>query len=234
MKFILGLFFWISVFLVIIYIYDRLTRRFVSPYTLDIYFGRKGCGKSSTLQKLAQKYYKLGWIVYCDEGNTMQPFVHQIDCSKIWTYKLPPNSVVLIDEINLLWDNRDFKTFPKPLRKYLRLQRHKKIKLIMFSQTFDCDAKIRNLADTLYICNKFARVLTICKGYFKRPVILTALETREEGKITDDFKALPFWNTQITFIPKWIKKYDSFSDDGEDYETDYSYHSADRFSSKKK
>lgn len=210
----------VSIFLSILLVYDRLTRRFVSPYTLDIYFGRKGCGKSSTLQRLAQKYYKLGWNVYCDDGNTMQPFVTPIDCSKLWTYKLPENSVVLIDEINLLWDNRDFKSFPKPLQKYLRLQRHKKIKLIMFSQTFDCDAKIRNLADTLYLCNKFARVFTICTGYFKRPVILTALETRQEGKITDDFRKLPFWCTQITFIPKWIKKYDSFYDDESDYLND--------------
>lgn len=210
----------VSVVLVLLFIYDKLTRKYVSPFTLDIYFGRKGCGKSSTLQKLAKKYYKLGWTVFCDEGNTMQPFVTPIDCSKLWEYKLPEYSVVLIDEINLLWDNRDFKSFPKPLQRYLRLQRHKKIKLIMFSQTFDCDAKIRNLADTLYLCNKFARVFTICSGYFKRPVILTALETREQGRITDDFKKLPFWCTQITFIPKYIKSYDSFQDDEDDYEYD--------------
>lgn len=211
----------ITVFLALLLLYDKLTRKYISPYTLDIYFGRKGCGKSSTLQRLAQKYHKLGWNVFCDEGNTMQPFVTPIRCSRLWEYKLPENSVVLIDEINLLWDNRDFKSFPKPLQKYLRLQRHKKIKLIMFSQTFDCDAKIRNLADTLYLCNKFARVFTICSGYFKRPVILTALDTKQEGRITDDFKKLPFWLTQITYIPKYIKTYDSFKDDDEDYEYDY-------------
>lgn len=210
----------VSVFLLILFIYDRLTRRYVSPYTLEIYFGRKGCGKSSTLQKLAKRYHKLGWKVFCDDGNTMQPFVQQIDCSQLWKYKLPPNSVVLIDEINLLWDNRDFKAFPKPLQKYLRLQRHKRIKLIMFSQTFDCDAKIRNLADTLYICNKFARVFTVCQAYFKRPVILSALDTRNEGKITDDYQKMPFWCTRITYIPKYVKKYDSFYDDDDDYEFD--------------
>lgn len=210
-----------TIFLVLLLIYDKLTRKYVSPYTLDIYFGRKGCGKSSTLQRLAAKYHKLGWNVFCDRDNTMQDFVVQINCSRLWEYKLPENSVVLIDEINLLWDNRDFKSFPKPLQKYLRLQRHKKIKLIMFSQTFDCDAKIRNLADTLYLCNKFARVFTICTGYFKKPVILTALDTKMEGKITDDFKKLPFWLTQITYIPKYIKTYDSFKDDDQDYEYDY-------------
>lgn len=209
-----------TIFIILLLIYDKLTRKYVSPYTLDIYFGRKGCGKSSTLQRLAKRYHKLGWNVYCDDGNTMQQFVIPINCSRLWEYKLPENSVVLIDEINLLWDNRDFKSFPKPLQKYLRLQRHKKIKLIMFSQTFDCDSKIRNLADTLYLCNKFMRVFTICSGYFKRPVILTALDTKMEGKITDDFKKLPFWCTQITYIPKYIKSYDSFYDDPDDYEYD--------------
>lgn len=220
MKFLWYLVFALGIFVLVLFIYDRLTRKYVSPFTLDIYFGRKGCGKSSTLQKLAKQYYKHGWNVYCDDGNTMQPFVEQIDCSKIWQYKLPEYSVVLIDEINLLWDNRDFKSFPKPLQRYLRLQRHKKIKLIMFSQTFDCDAKIRNLADTLYLCNKFARVLTICTGYFKRPVILSALDTRQEGRISDDFKKLPFWRTQFTFIPRYVKTYDSFSDFDDDYEFD--------------
>lgn len=218
----LKLFYILAYFVALVKIYDLLTRKYVSPFTLDIYFGRKGCGKSSTLQKLAKKYHKLGWHVFCDEGNTMQTFVTPIQCSKLWQYKLPEYSVVLIDEINLLWDNRDFKSFPKPLQKYLRLQRHKKIKLIMFSQTFDCDSKIRNLADTLYLCNKFLRVFTICTAYFKRPTILTALETRQEGRITDDFRKLPFWNNQITFIPNYVKSYDSFSDDQEDYVYDLS------------
>lgn len=204
-------------FLMIILIYKKLTDRYVSPYTLDIFFGRKGCGKSSTLQKMAKKYHKKGWKVYCDNGNTMQPFVNQIDCKQLYRYKFPPNSVILIDEINLLWDNRDFKSFPKELQKMLRLQRHRKIKLIMFSQTYDCDLKIRNLADHLYLCNKLLRVFTICTAYVKKPVVLTSEQTTTEARMADDFVKLPFWYSKITFIPRYVKSYDSFKDDESDY-----------------
>lgn len=200
-----------------IFIYKKVTDRYVSPYTLDIFFGRKGCGKSSTLQKLAQKYHKKGWTVYSDIGNTMQSFVHQIDCRKLYQYQFPENSVILIDEINLLWDNRDFRSFPKELQKMLRLQRHRKIKLIMFSQTYDCDLKIRNLADHLYLCNKFLRVWTVCTAYVKRPVVLSSEQTTTEARMADDFQKLPFWYSNITFIPRWIKNYDSFKDDSSDY-----------------
>lgn len=147
----------------------------------------------------------------------MQPFVHHINCRKLYAYQFPVNSVILIDEINLLWDNRDFKNFPKELQKMLRLQRHRKIKIIMFSQTYDCDLKIRNLADHLYLCNKFARVFTICTAYVKRPVVLTSEQTTTEARMSDDFQKLPFWYNRVTFIPKWIKNYDSFKDDESDY-----------------
>lgn len=197
----------------LIMLYAALTAKFVSPYTLDIYFGRKGCGKSSTLQRLAAKHRKYGWNCYCDDGNTLQPFVIPIDAKHIYQYRFPPNSVVFIDEINLLWDNRKFKDFPDGLQYFLRMQRHKKIKLIMFSQTYDCDLKIRNLADRLYICNKFARVFTFCKAYVKCPVVLTSEQTTTEARISDDFKPLPFWCNTFTFIPRWVKKYDSFRDE---------------------
>lgn len=212
----------IFVIVAIIYIYHLLTRKYVSPYTLDIYFGRKGCGKSSTLQHLAQKYHRLGWHCFCDEGNTYQDFVTPIKCRQLYNYKLPPNSVVLIDEINLLWDNRDFKSFPKPLQDYLRKQRHKRVKLIMFSQTYDCDLKIRNLADRLYLCNKLLRVFTICTAYVKKPVILSSEQTHTEGRMSDDFAKLPFWCSTVTFIPKYVKKYNSFEDDPKDYLYDLS------------
>lgn len=217
LKFFITLDIVLLVFLLIVFIFHKLTARYVSPYTLDIFFGRKGCGKSSTLQKLAQKYHKKGWKIFCDNGNTMQPFVTQIDCKRLYAYQFPENSVILIDEINLLWDNRDFKSFPKELQKMLRLQRHRRIKIIMFSQTYDCDLKIRNLADHLYLCNKFLRCWTVATAYVKRPVVLTSEQTTTEARMSDDFKKLPFWYNRITFIPAWVKNYDSFKDDTIDY-----------------
>lgn len=206
----------------VVFLWHKLTVKYLSPYTLDIYFGRKGCGKSSTLQHLADKYNKRGWKCFCDIGNTFQSFVTEIDCDVIYQYKLPHNSVVFIDEINLKWDNREFKKFDKRLQKYFRKQRHKKVKVIMFSQTYDCDLKIRNLADRLILLNKRFRVFSIGTPYVKSPVVLTSLETQNEGRISDDFIKLPFWQKEFTFIPKWVNTYNSFEDDDSDYLFDYS------------
>lgn len=207
----------LSIFIVII-VWHKLTVKYLSPYTLDIYFGRKGCGKSSTLQHLADKYNRKGWRCFCDIGNTFQDFVTEIDCDVIYKYKLPHNSVVFIDEINLKWDNREFKKFDKRLQKYFRKQRHKRVKVIMFSQTYDCDLKIRNLADRLILLNKRFRILTVGTPYVKAPVVLSSLDTHTEGRISDDFIKLPFWQKELTFIPKWVSKYDSFEDNDDDYE----------------
>lgn len=119
------LFVFIVCFFEVLIVFCSLTNKYCSPYTLDVYFGKKGCGKSTTLQKLAYKYYKKGWNCFCDRNDSFQSFVKQLDASKLYIYKLPPNSVVFIGEANLHWDNRDFSSFPKPFQKYLRLQRHK-------------------------------------------------------------------------------------------------------------
>lgn len=194
--------------------FGYVTRRFNNPYTLDVFFGKKGCGKSSTLQKLAYQYYKKGWHCFCDIGDSFQSFVKPIDVSVLYQYKLPSNSIVFVGEANLHWDNRDFKEFPKPMQRYLRLQRHKKVKIVMFSQTYDTDKKIKDLADRLYIVSKKLKLWTICKPYVKTPKIIPASETRDTAKMVDDFikiSALTFQSV-VTFIPAWVNCFDSFGD----------------------
>lgn len=202
--------------------YKRITAKFNSPYTLDVIFGKKGCGKSTTLNKLAYKYYSKGWNVFCDLNDSMQSFVTQIDASQLWKYKLPPNSVVFVGEANLHWDNRDFKDFPKPLQKYFRKQRHKRVKIILFSQTYDTDKKIRDLADRLYIATKKLKLWTCCTPYVKTPCIVPAREAKDTAKLTDDFVKLPFFMFQgiTTFIPRWVNSFDSFEDSDEGYSID--------------
>lgn len=207
------IFFFLTISELLIF-YGFVTRKFNNPYTLDVFFGKKGCGKSTTLQKLAFKYYKRGWHCFCDKGDSFQPFVKPLDASKLYQYKLPPNSIVFIGEANLHWDNRDFKDFPKPMQKFLRMQRHKKVKVIMFSQTYDTDKKIRDLADRLYIVSKKLKIWTLCCPYIKIPKIIPASETRDTAKMADDFlKISPFsFQHIITFIPAWINYFDSFGD----------------------
>lgn len=297
MKFLFWFFF---ILFALILLWHLLTRKYVNTYKLYLLFGKKGCGKSTMLQKLAVYYKKRGFNVYCNIGDSdlkqcipipiqdlpelslaykdisvrvqlyRNYYKQYIDSSynpgkeleknssglsqpnprstsyslnsklsqyevdrKCLTFlksgKLPadlpvlpvplyvkPQSVILCDEINLLWDNRDFKSFPKDMQKYFRLQRHYKHIFIGFSQTYDCDKKIRDLADYLLIVRTTARVWIHAKAYVKKVVVVSPEDenNRETATMTDDFIPLGlFYNLTSQFnawLPKWVKLHDSF------------------------
>lgn len=221
MKYIFYIFLFIFIFA---FVFNLFTRKYVNSYTFSIIFGRKGSGKSTTIQKLAYKYNRKGWHIACNIGDCNYPYAQQVDVSKLWTYfppyngkeipDIPENTVLFIDEINLLWDNRDFKTFPKQLLEFFRLQRHKKIKIIAFSQTFDCDKKLRDLADTLYIIKRKFRLWAYCRCYYKQVVIVRPKDSHQCATMTDDyvpaFRMPLFGSGIITYIPKWVKTFNSF------------------------
>lgn len=193
-----------------IIVWHLLTRKYLSPYTFTLVFGKKGVGKSLSMQKDILKHLKRGWKVYAD-SNTHIKDVVMIDASKIYTYRFPRNSLIVIDEINLLWDNRDFKKFDKNIQDWFREQRKKGIKIIAYSQTFDCDKKLRDLTDTLAIQRKFMRVWTVRRYYVKTPRIISAEEARDTARIADDYVKVPllFRGVDFTYIPKYIKHYDT-------------------------
>lgn len=125
-------------------------------------------------------------------------------------------AVILCDEINLLWDNRNFKNFSPELQRYFRLQRHYHHIFIGMSQTFDTDKKIRDLSDQLLICNRVGRVWIRTKSYVKKVVVVSPenANSRETATMTDDFVKLGFFNDLFSpyqaWLPKWVKYHDSF------------------------
>lgn len=190
------------------------TNKFYNPYTLTLIYGKKGCGKSTIAQKLIYKHYKRGWHIYYNEGDSRFTAGTAVDASKLWTYQYKPHSLIIIDEVNLLWDNRQFKTFPKELAAWFRLQRHYKVKVILFSQTADADKKIRDLTDRVYLCKRHAQVLICCVPYEKEIVYL---EPKKEGDVSgfiDRYEKRSFgpFGCMFCWLPKWIKTHDSFKD----------------------
>lgn len=206
----------IVIFFAVAMVYHLLTKKFVSPYTFNIVFGKKGAGKSCSMQKDLRKHYKRGWHCFAD-SNTDLPFVKKIDAKKIFAEDLPANSFVVIDEVNLLWDNRDFKSFDPRVQKFFREQRKHKVKIVAYSQTFDCDKKLRDLADRLAIQRKCARVFTSRRYYTKTPRVISAEEARDTSRIVDDYLKVPvfFGGLDITFIPKYVRDYNTNEIHGE-------------------
>ena len=159
------------IFLILILIYHKLTFHYLNPYKLIFIFGKKGSGKSTLLTKMALSYQKKGRPVYSTEDI---PGTYKIDYNDIGFTFFPPNAVIIIDEVGMIWDNRNFKNFKPEVRDYFKLQRHYKHTVILASQTFDVDIKIRNLADEMYLVDKKFRVFSYAKKILRKTVLVEA------------------------------------------------------------
>lgn len=199
------------VFPVSIVFYHIRTKKYLNPYKLIFIFGKKGSGKSTLLTKYALDYLKKGWNVYSTEKC---PGTYQIKPEDVGRVQFPPRSVIIVDEVGMIWDNRDFKNFSSEVRDYFKLQRHYKHIVILASQTFDVDKKIRDLADEMYLVTKKFRVFSYAKKILRQTVLVEATG-QSPSKIDENlvFDSLfLFWagSRKFTYIPKYTRYFDSF------------------------
>lgn len=125
--------------MVFLYFY-KVSLNYKNPYKLIMIFGKKGSGKNTLLTKWSIKYNRMGYHVYSDSEifNT-----YKLNTDWIGKYDFPKNSVLLIQEAGMTWDNRNFKSFPEEVRDFFKLQRHKGVIVVLASQSFDVDKKLR-------------------------------------------------------------------------------------------
>lgn len=228
-------------FMLSVLIFNVLTWKYTNPYKLTMIFGKKGAGKTTLLVKLVYKHIKRGWTVYSTENIPGTRFVdykdigmyHFPDVSFVpfdpedyrglvrifkqirhWVFPYRPKVLLLIDEVGLVWNNRDYKNFKVEVRRWFKLQRHYYTKVYMFSQSFDVDKQLRDLTDQMYLIRNFMRVFSYGKRIIKRPDLK---ENHEDGSgnIVDDLRfdsILLFWlgSRMLTFIPRWSKLFNSF------------------------
>lgn len=238
-KFLLKLFLWFMAFMSVYLIW---TNPYVNPYKLYMIFGKKGSGKSTILTKLAMQYLKRGWTVYSTEHI---PGVYYITPGCIGIYHLPdvnfvpinldnysglhkffmrirlkffphrPKVLLLIDEVGMIYDNRNFKNFDARVRDFFKLQRHYYVRCYMFSQTFDVDKKLRDLTDCMYLVKNVGRVFCYGKRIVKKQTINNDASDGSGGKIVEAYEFEPFllfWlgSRTLTYIPKYAKHFNSF------------------------
>ena len=184
------------------------TLNYLNPYKLYLVFGKKGSGKSTYLVKLARKHLKKGWIVYTNMEELFMPGVRHFEIKHLGDFVPEAHSLLLLDEVGMIWDNRDYKTFKPQVRDFFKLQRHYHVKVYMASQTFDVDKKLRDLCDGMYLHSNFARVFTLGKR-ITRKVVITESTSEAESRISEDLKICPFWEWTLTYIPRWAKFFDS-------------------------
>lgn len=185
--------------------------RFRNRFTFNFIIGKPGTGKTTTMVKLAHEYTKKGWTVY---ANVDIPNTYRIDDSDITKYELKEYSVLLIDEIALIFNNRNFAKFTDEQRRWWKTYRHRKIKIYAFSQALDVDKSVRLLLTKIYICVNYFGVYTILKEV-KRKFPVISKDKEGESQITDEYRVSPFFMApfgarKFVFIPRWAKYFNSF------------------------
>lgn len=201
---VLGFLFW----LFILY-----AKQFRNPFLIEYYIGVRGSGKSTFATREAIKFQQKGFKVY----SNFEVFgAYRIDPADIGRFEIPPNSLLLLDEVSLIWSNRDFKSFPKEVESFFRYVRKYRIYTRLYSQSFDVDLKIRSLVDNIFILVKIMDVFTIAKRV-KRTIVLHSSSRDEdsgqrtsEGFVSENFSYDLPSTWKFCFIPRWVKFFNSF------------------------
>lgn len=199
------------VLMISIVIFSLWARKYANPYKLIMVFGKKGSGKSTLLTRLAVKYAKEGRVVYCNTP-VYYPGIRYFNVEDIGNYTFPPYSVVFIDEVGTIWDNRNFKNFRPEVRDWFKYQRHHKVTVYLFSQTFDIDLKLRNLTDLMYMATCHFNVLSIARRV-NRKLVIVEPQGESEGRIADGYVLQPlilqFFGMRSLYLT-WIPKYKKY------------------------
>ena len=183
------------------------------------YFGTPGCGKSTLLCKFAIKELrriKKGKSPYKHVlSNFYIKGCEKVDIHDLGRYEIE-NSLILLDEISMDADSRDYKNFSKSLRDFFILHRHVGNSIIYACQDYEkTDKVIRNLTfDLWYVHTSVVPIFkkfTIAKRIFRN---ININEFNSELTIGYRFAKLKeiFFTPakKVCFRPLYYKYFDSF------------------------
>jgi hypothetical protein len=179
--------------------------------SVSCFFGLPGCGKTTILTALAQKELKkirLGKSkysavltnFYCQGADIFNP-----DSLEKMQYR---KCFILIDEVTLVWDSRNFKTFPEYVKQFFTLHRHLGTDVLYATQYYqNVDKRIRDVTSDTYRIRKFGKIhaTTQEKVAVKYP--------EDTGEIIVGFqKPTPLTlltKTKLYWGPKYYGKFDT-------------------------
>ena len=205
------LFYFILFLFIFYFIFDACTKSYLNPYKLIMIFGKKGSGKTTTLTKIAITDIRKGKKVY---STVKIPGTYYFNVSQIGIMTFEPNSTVLIDEVGMIWDNRDYANFKPCVRDFFKLQRQYKLKVYLFSQTFDIDKKLRDLTDEMYLLENRFRVFSVQRRIIKYITINNASSNSNgTSSLVDEYKFdfILGGGLKIVYIPRWVSFFESYN-----------------------
>lgn len=152
--------------------------------SVNLIFGLPRCGKTTYLTYAARraaagKKNRVGCLLWKSPIGDFQPYervytnfpvagCYKLDFDKLGIEQFE-NCLIVIDEIMLLCDSREWKNYSAHLRDFMALHGHYRCDILAASQSYkDCDLRIRNLAERLLWITKigpFSRISPIKKSW---------------------------------------------------------------------
>lgn len=130
------------------------------------------------------------------------------------------NSLILIDEIMMYADSRNFKSFSDDLKFFFSQHRKLGLDIVWTSQNYDdSDKKIRGLTDKYYYCRRMA----IPKFSIVSPI--NSYLRVDQGKISSGYELDSVIMSKILYLPKYWNLVDSYQIIGKESLIEYQYKS---------
>lgn len=198
----------ICLFLFLLGIFVYLNYRYSNPYKLIFVFGKKGAGKSCYMVRQMHRHLRRGWHVYTDMDDIRIPGVRIISLKDLQTFRPEPRSLLCLDEVGISMDNRQHGTFPPGLRDFFKYARKMQLKIIMNSQAFDVDKKVRDTTDGMLLLQSLGSIFCIARP-IRRSIVLTQPSGESESRIADLLRfAFPL-DWRIYYMPAYFRYFDS-------------------------
>ncbi|MBO7677750.1 MAG: hypothetical protein J6S49_09615 [Erysipelotrichaceae bacterium] len=192
----------ILVIVAIIAIITIYNAKYNNPFKLIFLLGAKGSGKTTLLTRYMTEYHKKGYSVYTNVKSCNLPYVTYIDVADVGKYIASPKSMLALDEVGIIYDARRWKQFTDEQRDYYKYQRQYKNVVVMTSQVWDCDKKVRSLCDKFYLCKSHGPISIAREFAMKDP-----FHTSDD--VEDAVRFVPF-SFRITWIPEYSKYFSSY------------------------
>jgi hypothetical protein len=131
-----------------------------------IYVNEMGAGKTLSMVREAKMLHDKGYKVYSNFCLSFQEYnlMHWRDIPKV-----PPNSVILLDEISDLFNSREWKNMPKGIFTYLINSRKRNVRIMSTAQEYDeIDKTIRTKATYVIECSHLGRLIR--NKFYKRKI----------------------------------------------------------------
>lgn len=192
---------------------------------ITCYFGVPGCGKTTLLTKIAikelkKKYNPFYWKKTYDFIYTINfdcPGCVQITYDDLAKFKFV-NCLILIDEITLNADNRNFKQFTQKHKEFFLLHRHFGIDIVYATQNFEnVDKKIRDITQDLWYMSK--SVIPLFSQFTTSKRIYRCININEHTseltlgyRFCNIIESFFVSNFKIVFRPFYYKYFDSYDE----------------------